>query len=191
VSRRARTAMLSSALAILPLLGAGCGLQSHDQPICREGDALLLVAQSVPSATLLPCIAGFPPGWSFGGESIRSGRSVFWLDSDRAGFHAVTVTLAPSCNVFGAVRVPIEPDEAGTARYEDPRAIPPSFSAYRYYVFPGGCVTYRFAFARGATFAQAVEATQALSFFSRADGVRRVRDLLGLELCGAHVRCPG
>ena len=183
--------MLSSALALLPMLGAGCGLQSNAQPSCRAGDALLLVAQSVPSATLLPCIAEFPPGWTFGGESIRTGRSVFWLDSDRAGIHSVTVTLTPSCNVSGAVRVPVEPDEAGTARYEDPRAILSRFSAYRYYVFPGGCVTYRFAFAPGATFAQAVEATQALSFFSRAEGARLIQRTLGLELCGAGVRCPG
>jgi hypothetical protein len=75
-------------------------------------------------------------------------------------------------------------------RYEEPTTLPPSFSGNRYYVFPGGCVTYRFSFAQGATFAQAVEATEALTFVARALGVSELaKD--GLVLCGRGASCPG
>lgn len=177
-------------LILGPLLLTACGAESRSLPLCRGNNALILMAQSVPSATFAPCIAEFPAGWSFGGLDIRTGRAEFWLDSDRAGYRAVTVTLARSCDVSRAVPVPGGADEVGLRRFEEPEALPPRFSGNRYYVFPGGCVTYRFAFAPGTPFALAVEATDALSFVSRAEGVREIRGR-GLELCGAGVPCPG
>ena len=37
-------------------------------------------------------------------------------------------------------------DEAGFRRYERPEQLPPDLRSTRYYLFPGGCVTYEFAF---------------------------------------------
>ena len=54
-------------------------------PACGTGHSMILSAQAVPSAALLPCIAALPSGWSIGGADIASGKSSFWLDSDRAG----------------------------------------------------------------------------------------------------------
>jgi hypothetical protein len=90
------------------------------------------------------------------------------------------------------MRIPVEPDEAGTARFEQPETLRPHFSGNRYYTFPGGCVTYRFAFqsGSGATAIEALEATSALTFFSRAKGVKLLRKE-DLDLCGAGVSCPG
>jgi hypothetical protein len=155
-----------------------------------NGDPLILMAQSVPSAAYVPCIAEFPAGWSFGGLNIESGEAEFWLFSDRAGERAVTVLLTKSCDISRAVQVPTEADEAGLARYEEPQALPPLFSGNRFYVFPGGCITYRFAFTSDASFVEVVEATEALSFLSRAVGIEELRKE-GLELCGAGVDCPG
>ena len=178
-------------VAVVALSGcAGDPTISRVAPTCRNGDVLILVGQAVPSATLVPCITEFPVGWTFGGEHIETGEARFWLDSDRAGSQAFTVTLTASCDTSGAVRVPVEPDEAGTARFEEPRSLPPNFAGNRYYTFPGGCVTYRFDFRPGSGFTPAVEATNALTFFSRAEGVRLLRRQ-GVELCGAGVRCPG
>jgi hypothetical protein len=160
-------------------------------PTCDRGDVLILLAQSVPSAAFVPCITEFPAGWTFGGEHFDAEGSVFWLDSDRAGDRSVTVSLDRSCDTRGAVRVPVEPDEAGTVRYERPQSLPPRFLAERLYTFPGGCVTYRFAFRPGATFTQALEATSALTFFSRAEGVKLLQQEEGLKLCGRGVDCPG
>lgn len=151
---------------------------------------LLLMAQAVPSTTYAPCIDEFPIGWSFAGQQIESGKAEFWLYSDRGGERAVTVTLTRACDVSGAVQVPTEADEAGTRRYELPQSLPPDFTGNRYYVFPGGCVTYRFTFDRGGSYALVVEATEALSFVSRAEGVAILKEN-GVILCGAEVECPG
>ncbi len=148
------------------------------------------MAQAVPSAAYVPCISDFPVGWSFGGERIRNGRSEFWMHSDRAGFRALTVLLTPTCDVSKAVEVPPQGAKPQMKQYEEPNALPPTFSGNRYYVFPGGCVTYRFAFVHGAVFAQAVEASQALTFVARAEGVTALAQE-GLILCGRGVRCPG
>ena len=57
-------------------------------PACGTGHSMILSAQAVPSAALLPCIAALPSGWSIGGADIVSGKASFWLDSDRAGARA-------------------------------------------------------------------------------------------------------
>jgi hypothetical protein len=183
------------AISVVAVLLGGCGtVGNHTAPFCpglgRDSGATILIAQSVPSAAYAPCIANFPAGWTFGGERIRSGRAEFWMDSDRAGSRAVTVSLTPSCDVSKAIEVPSETTEPQVKRYEEPNSLPPEFFGNRYYVFPGGCVTYRFAFSRGGSFAQAVEATQALSFVSRAFGARLLVRL-GSVLCGRGVSCPG
>jgi hypothetical protein len=148
------------------------------------------MAQAVPSASYVPCLNEVPRGWLFGGERIRNGHSEFWMDSDRAGFHALTVVLAPGCDTSKAVEVPPEAGEPLMKHYQEPTVLPPTFSGNTYYVFPGGCVIYRFSFIQGATYAQVVEATQALTFVSRAFGVTELaRD--GLILCGRGVHCPG
>ncbi len=187
--RRTPVAAVVMALAVTGCAGAASSVP-RAAPTCDHGNVLILIAQSVPSAAFVPCIAEFPVGWTFGGEHIDARSSVFWLDSDRAGLRAVTVSLDRTCDTTGAVRVPVEPDEAGTVRFERPRSLPPRFVSNRFYTFPGGCVTYRFAFRPGATFTPALEATSALTFFSRAKGVELLRRE-GITLCGAGVECPG
>jgi hypothetical protein len=141
------------------------------------------MAQAVPSAAYVPCIEDIPTGWSFAGERIRNGRAEFWLDSDRAGFRALTVLLTPTCDTSKAVEVPPETGEPVMRRFEEPTALPPTFSGNRYYVFPGACVTYRFSFRPGASFGEAVQATEALTFAVRAEGVAALAEE-GLILCG-------
>jgi hypothetical protein len=184
-------------MALLASFLSACSVQNTNEPMCpaegldRNLTPLVLLAQSVPSAAYAPCIVDFPSGWTFAGEHLKNGSSEFWLDSDRAGFTAVTIVLSPTCDTSKAVEVPQEPDEPPMKRFEEPTALAPSFRGNRYYVFPGGCVTYRFAFGSGATFAQAVEVTGALSFISRADGVKELLKE-GLILCGRGAPpCPG
>jgi hypothetical protein len=185
----------SVAISVAAGLLSGCGpVGNPTVPFCpgpgRDAGATVLIAQAVPSAAYIPCIADFAVGWTFGGERIRNGRAEFWMDSDRAGFRAVTVSLTPSCDVSKAVEMPRETIEPHVERYEEPDSRPPRFFGNRYYLFPGGCVTYGFAFSRGGSSTQAVEATQALSFVSRALGVRLLRQQ-GIVLCGRGASCPG
>jgi hypothetical protein len=171
-----------------PLLGAlvlalsGCanvsvGVFEEDRsPACEfEGrpgtPVVVLEAQAVPTATLLPCVEPLPAGWRVSDVFIRNGQARFALDSDRAGQRAVTVVLERFCNIPDVTRVPS--DEPGTRRFEEIGPVRPGagFSGTRFYLFPGGCVTYRFRFQGEERAASLGAATLGLSFVSR-DAVR-------------------
>ena len=74
-------------------------------PVCGTGHSMILSAQAVPSSAKLPCIAGLPSGWMVGGTDITNGQTRFWLNSDRVGDRAVTVTLTSKCDTSGAIRI--------------------------------------------------------------------------------------
>lgn len=175
------------------VLLAGCSGAGRNSAFCGGGEVqtLILMAQAVPSATWVPCISELPAGWSYGGDSIANGKAQFWLDSDRAGVQAVTVTLTESCDVGDAVEVPVGSEEPGITRYEDPQSLPPHFTGNRYDVFDGGCVTYRFDFAKDSSSTLVFEADNALSMRSRTKGAQELfKD--GIKLCGAGIPpCPG
>jgi len=158
-------------------------------PLCGTGHAMVLAAQAVPSAAQLPCVSELPSGWRIGGADIVSGRSVFWLDSDQAGPRAVTVTLSAACDVTGDQPEPS--DRPGTQRFDLPPAGGTRFTGLRIYTFPGGCATYRFDFAVGASQILATAVDSGVGFMPRARLVKYVRDQEGLALCGRGASCPG
>lgn len=175
-----------AALVLLATVPPACANTTVATVGCRvEEWALVLSAQAVPSATLVPCIARLPAGWSFSGSEFRDGASRFWLDSDRAGIRAVEVELTATCDTSDAVPIPPAPDEADAQVYAEPIALRPALQANRYIVFPGGCITYRYRFATGASTTLTLEAEEALSFFPRSALVQEVREFLGQTLCGA------
>ena len=148
-------------------------------------------AQAVPSAALLPCIAALPSGWTASGSDaeIASGQASFWLDSGQAGVQAVTITLTATCDTSGAQQIPS--DQPGMRRFERPLSLAPQFSDIRYYTFPGGCATYQFVFAPGASPALAAAVDSAVAFMPRSALVGYVRRTEGLALCGRGAACPG
>jgi len=150
---------------------------------------MILAAQAVPSAALVPCVAALPSGWQVAGADIATGHSRFWLTSDQAGAPAVTITLSASCDVAGAKQVPS--DQPGTRRFDRPLSQRPQFAALRFYTFPGGCVTYQFTFEPGASALLAIPVNGAVGFVPRARLVEHVRNTEGLALCGRGAACPG
>jgi len=158
-------------------------------PRCGTGHSMILSAQSVPSAAMLPCLAALPSGWSTGEADIASGHTMFWLDSDRAGWHAITVTLTAACDTSGAHQIPS--DQPGMRRFEHSVSLVPRFSQLRVYTFPGGCVSYRFSFAPGVSPTLADAAASALSFQPRSELVGFIQRTEGLALCGRGAACPG
>jgi hypothetical protein len=158
-------------------------------PTCGTGHSMILSAQAVPSAAMLPCIAALPSGWSIGGADISSGQVRLWLDSDRAGPQAITVTLTATCDTSGAHQIPS--DQPGTRRFEHALSLIPRFSDLRFYTFPGGCATYRISFAPGASPIIADAAGSALSFQPRSALVETIQRTEGLTLCGRGAACPG
>jgi hypothetical protein len=177
---------VSAVLLVLAVTLPACANTAVATVECRLGEwALVLSAQSVPSATMIPCIAELPAGWSYSGSEIGDATSRFWLDSDRAGLRAVEVELTATCLTAGALEIAPAPDEAGARVFTEPIALRPALRANRYIVFPGGCVTYRYRFQAGASTALSLEAEEALGFFPRSALVEQVREDLGQTLCGA------
>ncbi len=170
VARRALSCLALVGLVLLP--GCATRYKSNVFPGCRNTETLVLMAQSVPTAQLVPCIDNMPAGWSFETIDVRNGRSFFALDSDRAGDRAVRVTLLPDCDVSGATE--IVTDEPGTRRYERVESVLRQYRGERTYVFNGGCVTYQFDFARRGL-ALVNEVSLAIGFRSRGQVARQGR----------------
>jgi membrane-associated phospholipid phosphatase len=157
-------------------------------PYCGTGHSMILSAQAVPSAALLPCIASLPAGWRVSDADIHSGSSSLSLDSDHAGMRAATITLTAACDTSGAKAIPS--DQPGTRRFERPLSLAPAFSDVRFYTFPGGCITYRFQFQPGASPVLAISVDSAVAFQPRSTLVDYVQHTEGLDLCGRGAGCP-
>jgi hypothetical protein len=194
--RSGRVSIVAAALA-LALLPA-CRASSYAQMTCSDEqrqNLLHLVAQAVPSATVLPCVRRFPTGWSYAGAEVRSGLVHFWLDSDRVGTDAVDVTMTATCDVTGDMatpmrELPMTPSErrragdAGLVLYEEPAAEHPSITVL-HYVAPGGCATVRYSFTRQTAATEFAEAQGLLGYNLRSDYVAGIQRESGLTLCGA------
>ena len=109
---------------------------------CGDLEPLWLMAQSVPSASLIPCLQLVAVDWKVAEVAVNNGRSVITMDHDRGGRAAMVVRLTASCDLAGTTEVTSE--QPGARRYlrVDPNST--EFSATRAYTFPGGCVTHRF-----------------------------------------------
>ena len=133
---------------------------------CTELETLWLMAQSVPSASQVPCVRALPVGWSVGNVAVNDGRSTLTLDHDRAGDRALVVRLAATCDPSGAVEGP-SPTE-GVRHYQRIESSTGEFIATWYDQFPGGCVTSRLHLTTDPNGEFAAQAPQVLGFTSRA-----------------------
>jgi tRNA A-37 threonylcarbamoyl transferase component Bud32/membrane-associated phospholipid phosphatase len=192
-----RRVALATGLVVSLVLAVGgtVYLLSPDQdfeipfrPECRAQTVTVLMAQAVPTATAVPCIEALPTGLSFASAIARNGEARFWLDSDRAGARAVTVTLTGSCDTSSAR--PVSTDEAGTERF-DVDASSGGSRPDRFYRLPGGCVTYDYSVAARTDPELTAAADGALGFLARDDLVAYVQEQAGQPLCGAGTTCPG
>ena len=71
------------------------------------------------------------------------------------------------------------------------RAFIRQYSDLRYYTFPGGCATYRFVLAPGASPVVTTTVDTAVAFMPRSALVSYIRRTEGLALCGRGAACPG
>jgi len=106
---------------------------------CTDLEPQWLLAQSVPSASLVPCLRPLPAGWSVGQVTVNDGRSVIPLNHDRAGTGAVVVELTAACDIQGASQVSSNRSEVRRHQRIDRQT--PRFEAIYFDQFPGGCVT--------------------------------------------------
>jgi hypothetical protein len=131
------------------------------------------MAQSVPSASLVPCLQVLPVGWSVAEVAVNNGRSLITLNHDRAGKAAMVVEFTASCDLTGAAEVTSEQSRA--QRYLRIDGSPPGSSATRADVFPGGCVTARISAPAASGQQLASETSSAIGFVPR-DALREALD---------------
>jgi hypothetical protein len=113
----------------------------HGRPAELNG-TLVLAAQSVQTASLVPCLRQLPAGWSFHSFDARRGQARLGLDLGLDLENAFVVTLTGECDVRSAPRV--TSDRTGARRYDDVHGSARAYTGQRYYRFPGGCITMRF-----------------------------------------------
>jgi hypothetical protein len=106
---------------------------------CADLEPQWLLAQSVPSASLIPCLGPLPAGWSIGPVTVNDGRSVIRLNHDRAGTNVLIVQLTAGCDTQGASQV--DSNQPQVRRYQRIDRQTPRFEAIHFDRFPGGCVT--------------------------------------------------
>jgi hypothetical protein len=179
----------SATAAVLTLLVAGClaGCGGNEStaaitspPPCPVGDrgagnGVILMAQSVPTASWVPCLhPALPSGWSFLHLDARGGVSRFWLNSDRDGTKAIEVRLEKSCDTSGATE--IASDREHMHRLERVRQVSPTYAGERYYVFTGGCLSVVFRLQGDSPGEALALASQAVGVVSRADLQAQVRE---------------
>jgi tRNA A-37 threonylcarbamoyl transferase component Bud32 len=138
---------------------------------CGDLEPLWLMAQSVPSASLVPCVRFLPVGWSVAEVAVNDGRSVLTLDHDRAGERALVVRLTGSCDRSGAVEGPSA--TVGVRHFQRTESrVGGEFLATWYDQFPGGCVTSQLHLTTDPNGEFAAQAPHVLGFTTR-DALRQ------------------
>jgi hypothetical protein len=177
MSARRWCATLASALV---LTAPACAVTATGgMPRCEPSQRLGIVAQSVPGAAYLPCIAELPPGWSFESFDVDDDGTRLSLRSDRAD-RPVDVELAASCDVRSAT--PVAPRDEGVRTYQLSASVSPRYAGRFYDVFADGCVTYEFDFARGPHITLIDELQRAVQLYPRRLLRQELRDRLSITL---------
>ncbi|HJU00553.1 MAG TPA: hypothetical protein VJ966_05020, partial [Actinomycetes bacterium] len=132
---------------------------------CESREPLWLMAQAVPSASLVPCVQLVPVGWTLAAVKVQDGRAHISFDTDRAGAAAVVMELTASCDLAGATEVSSE--QSGARRYLRVDRNGTKGSGTRVYTFPGGCVTQRFRGAGPSAFRLSDTAAVEFGFITR------------------------
>jgi hypothetical protein len=153
---------------------------------CGDLEPLWLMAQSVPSASLIPCVQLLPAGWKVAQVTVNNGRSVITMDHDRAGKGAVVVRLtAAACDLARAKEVTSE--QRGADRYWRVDREFPVFAATRFYVFPGGCITEQLTVPAASGQQLTTETSSAIGFATR----EQLREALSRRSDGRLQLDPG
>ncbi|MGH8836251.1 MAG: hypothetical protein ACRDWG_14830 [Actinomycetes bacterium] len=168
-------------IALLAIGLSGCSMPTDPagMPACEEpasglNSTLVLIAQSVPTASQLPCVRSVPVGWEYDGFRARNGGAQFQLIASREESQEIVVELRDECDLTGASRLPSQ--QPGIRRFERITATGSTYVGERYHVYEGGCTTYRFDIP-GTTGRQTLNTVAAsLGFVSRQTVSQQVYD---------------
>lgn len=173
------SALAAVTLAASALL-AGHTAVSQAVPACGDPLRIAIIAQSLPSASYLPCVRALPQGWNASGFDPSQTGTSFLLNSDRSPGRPVVVRLTATCAPGDAS--PSPPRAPGVVTYTRLSSIAPRFAGSLYDVFPGGCVSYAFDFALGSQIALMEQFERAVGLYPRQQLRLVLNQELGVEL---------
>lgn len=129
------------------------------------------MAQSVPSAGLIPCIVALPPGWEMTDAETSTGTATLHFSNDAHDLDAV-VRLEEECDLSSSTA--IATDRPGTSMYVSNDA-----SGYQLaYELQGACISFVFETAEFGLSVEGRGLPTAIDFLSR----ERLRELSNREL---------
>jgi hypothetical protein len=171
--------LAAAGLAVASTL-TGCAAVHDEVPGCGAPLRLAVIAQSVPSASYVPCIRQLPQGWTTSSFDPLRGATSFTLNSDRAAGSPVTIRLVARCSPGAASSVPSR--APGVLTFTRLYSLSPRVTGRLYDVFPGGCVTYSFSFPLGLHIGLMEEFEGAVGLYSRQQLRVTLEKQLGVEL---------
>jgi hypothetical protein len=122
------------AIIVVGAVLTACSPPQNEQPTCRSAPPTLLMAESVPTASLIPCVDALPQGWTWHSFEADETSATFSLEQ-QDGDGTLEVQLLGSCTVSGDGS-PVDgfPD---ATRYGSP--VGQGASVTWTTTFPGGC----------------------------------------------------
>jgi hypothetical protein len=150
-------------LVIVAAMGAAsCSPSVNEQPTCRSESPTLLMAESVPSATLIPCVDALPQGWTWHGFAANDSTATFSLEQ-QDGDGLLEVQLLATCQESGGGE---QVEGFPTARRQ--RTVENGGARVVWTsTFPGGCASATLTFSAPPAQSEIDRMEGAISFFPR------------------------
>ena len=150
---RRRTRAVGAAALVLAVAGCSNGGRVtlvDATPECDPGRRLAVLAQAVPTAAYVPCIADEDSPWRFTSLTVEEGRARLSLVYIDPSGRSARVQLTEDCDIGGASEQPDVADEPDVEHYRRASTLSPRLAGVDYAVFRGGCVTTEFDLPRNA-----------------------------------------
>ena len=169
------------------VLAAGCSA-SIGSPVrilpCTPSDdhldkGMVLMAQSVPTASAVPCMRTELDDWFLDDLDSWDGRTRIEF-SRLIDQVALTIELTRTCDLGGVSETTT--DEPGMRRFDQRIRTGSSYRDRRFYLLPGACVAYQFQLTGTGAEEAAEDISGALSFVRRDQLADQVRSYSGGRL---------
>jgi hypothetical protein len=186
--RHRRRRLLPAAAVLVALAGGGCtttpGTLVDATPECQPGRRLAILAQAVPSAAYVPCIADDDSPWRFSSLTVREGRARLSLVYIDPSARSARVELTPSCDV-GSLNPQPTATEPGVQRFTRTSTLSPRLAGVTFDRFDGGCVTTTFDLPRDADASERLlDLDTTVGLYPRGTLTRELDEEYHLELDG-------
>jgi hypothetical protein len=145
-----------------------------DQPSDEPSGTHILLAQSVPTASAVPCLRSETGDWVMTNVEVRDGLGRIELSHRYGDEDTATLELTAECDVSDAHEVASQFEGVRRDTRELTRA--GRYASESFYVYPGACTWLRFHLTGDGARLRSAEITGALSFVSRDHIDRQIRE---------------